>query len=300
MWGYNTTTAFGDANDPYQGALVFDGVQVNGSIGADWTYTPLVYWIKNSNYYFSAVNDDAGLLTSTPNGNTYGAFAFNQATAAGDKDPIWATSYKTATEVGDLLTASPGKVNLTFNHALCRVQYEFSFVDDNPDYGITVQDIELSGTPAEGTFNLAAQDRTNPAVTEGSWTATNGDYTAAYGALNPVFTNATLTGFRYLVPLGLANDNTTQALSAAFKVTLYQRSNGNYVKQADYNHTGALAHAINAKLLQGHSYKIKVVLKAKSDDPDNPGSIDPEQGLFPIEFNVVDVTGYADSGDLAW
>lgn len=54
--------------------------------------------------------------------------------------------------------------------------------------------------------------------------------------------------------------------------------------------------------MQGHSYVITATLTADGgNDPDNPQpSIDPDNKLYPIVFNVSDVTGFPDDVLVNW
>lgn len=153
----------------------------------------------------------------------------------------------------------------------------------------------LIGTPNKGNFTLLAKD-----PNAGAQDAQTGTWVIPQDAakFEAAYDNALESEYRYLIP----GDYQTDKLSASFVVTLYQNvggtlvdgnmTGGTNVPQRDYAHTNDKAHAISANLVQGHSYVITATLKATSDDPDNPGSIDPDNNLYPIEFRVVDVTNF--------
>lgn len=230
VWGYNKDKTQGST---YQGALVFNGTNVTKS-GADWTYSPLVYWINNSDYTFSALN--TGTLSFPAPLTGHGSTSFEN--TDGTTDLVWATQVKT-TPVQITAQAQPGTVDFSFRHALCRVKFRFSWVDPNHAYSIKIKDLGLEGTPKNGDFALGKthENDNNGDPILGAWSNERGSFKAPYDFGDPNNRQSGFVGYdpndvgvsvdseyRYLIPGDFTGDS--NKLSAYFTVTLYQTLNG--------------------------------------------------------------------------
>lgn len=249
LYGFNWSDT---NNNP--GTNVIGGETLSKA-GTDWTYSPLAYWIGNTSYRFVAINE--GTITGLGK-QSWGSTTFTN--VDGEKDVVWASAERETTTV----TSDPGKVNLVFNHMLCRLK--LAFTDGMPEnYSVSISDVTVGGTHSTGTFTLGAPTTTNDYAT-GVWSATSGAYTAN-------FTNTGLeTGYQYLIP-------ETVDLEVSFTATLYHFN----IRQKDYAHTHTIS---SVALEQGKSYVITAGL--------NRDNIDPDQPLYEIRFNVEAVNPYND------
>lgn len=50
----------------YTEGVVFDQQRVTGTVGGDWSYAPLQYWLPGHDYYFAAISpvDDANVVVT--------------------------------------------------------------------------------------------------------------------------------------------------------------------------------------------------------------------------------------------
>lgn len=248
LYGFNWSDS---NNNP--GTNVIDGTTLSKS-GTNWTYSPLAYWIGNTSYRFVAINE--GTIIGLGK-DSWGSTTFTN--TDGTKDVVWASASRETT----IVTSEPAKVDLVFNHMLCRLK--LTFTDGMPDnYSVTVSDVTVTGTHSAGTFTLGAPTTTSDYAT-GVWSATSGEYTASFTIDNLG------TGYQYLIP-------ETTDLEVNFTATLYHKN----VKQADYAHTHTIS---NVALEQGKSYVITAAL--------NKDNVDPDHALYEIQFSV-DVNPYND------
>lgn len=181
----------------------FVGTQVNKAGGA-WSYGTPVYWEKGYQYSFVAVAPAGAfeMETAPADYQDYGKVKFNN--GRGDTDLLWATNNKgLVTWDGDVC---PAAVDLTFNHMLSRVRFNFVNAMDDGSL-LTVKDVQITNACTEGTVQLIAD---NAGL---AW--------AASGNAALLFDNAAETGFaqnaacttghKYMIP-------TTKAYNVTFKV----------------------------------------------------------------------------------
>ena len=185
--------------------------------------------------------------------NTWGSLKFNNGT--GETDLIYATAKQTTVEGN----TCPAAVNMTFNHMLSRVRFQFTNgMDDGST--LTVTDVKITNAYKSGTAELKA------VFNELAWVTDE-----ATGELE--FDNATttkfaqnascVTGHKYMIPA-------TKAYQVTFKVT--RTHNG---VTDEYTHTVDLpAQAMEP----GKSYQFVATLTAKN--------INPGQELCQIKFTA--------------
>lgn len=231
----------------------FVGTQVTKAGGA-WSYGVPVYWEKGYQYSFVAVApaDAFDMVEAPANYQDYGKVKFNN--GRGDTDLLWAAKDKgLVTWEGN---ACPAVVDLTFNHMLSRVR--FNFVNGMDDGSLlTVKDVQITNACTEGTVQLIAD---NAGL---AW--------AASGNAALMFDNAAETGFaqnaacttghKYMIP-------TTKAYNVTFKV---ERAHNGVVDTYE--------HSVNLTEMQmesGKSYQFKAEFTAQN--------INPEGALCPIVF----------------
>lgn len=231
----------------------FVGTQVNKAGGA-WSYGTPVYWEKDYQYSFVAVAPaDAFTMEVAPaDYQDYGKVKFNN--SRGDTDLLWATNDKgLVTWEGNVC---PAAVDLTFNHMLSRVRFNFVNAMDDGSL-LTVKDVQITNACTEGTVQLIAA---NAGL---AWTA-SGDAALLFDdAAQTGFAQnaACTTGHKYMIP---AN----KVYNVTFKV---ERAHNGVVDTYE--------HSVNLTAMQmesGKSYQFKAEFTAQN--------INPEGALCPIVF----------------
>ena len=173
---------------------------------------------------------------------------------AGETDLIYATAKQTTVEGNNC----PTPVNLTFNHMLSRVRFQFTNgMDDGST--LTVTDVKITDAYTSGTATLAEQLANLRWV---SGTAT-GELAFDNATTTQFAQNAScVTGHKYMIPA-------TKAYQVTFKVTRTHNS-----VTDEYTHTVDLpAQAMEP----GKSYQFTATLTAEN--------INPDQVLCKIQFN---------------
>lgn len=253
---------WGLMNDGQKTGTPFVGVDVTKANNA-WSYGTPVYWEKGYAYSFVALApNDAYTFTAPTVINTWGSLTFDNKT--GETDLLYATQ-KQAAVVGN---TCPNAVNMTFNHMLSRVRFQFkNGMDDGSK--LTVTDVKITDANTNGTATLA-EDLANL-----KWEAT--------GTGNLTFDNAVTAGFaqnascttghKYMIPA-----------EKGYNVTFTVKREYNGVTDS-YNHTVTLP---KTKMTQGLSYQFVAEFTAKN--------IDPENKLCPIQFTA-EVKGWENFTD---
>lgn len=269
---------------------IFNDQHVTKS-GTEWTYSPVQYWAAGKSYFFTAIASplgegntqyaynwaaDADLPTTTEGFCGTGTISFNNDAdkAKGNEDLVYA--YAT-TVTADPLTASPGKVQFAFKHALSRVKFTFTNAMGSDSYSIKVYDLQINNSAAQASLTLGAE---NPVWTGHTSAATlvlrnNLFNPSSQTALN---TANVVSGTKFIIP------ESEKALSITFKVDLM--INGTLIDT--YNHSEVMLPATTFQ--NGHSYNFIAEL--------NPQNIDPDQQMFPIEFNVQSVAGWEEDPNI--
>lgn len=223
----------------------FVGTQVTKAGGA-WSYGVPVYWEKGYQYSFVAVApaDAFDMVEAPANYQDYGKVKFNN--DRGDTDLLWAAKDKgIVTWEGN---ECPAAVDLTFNHMLSRVRFNFVNAMDDGSL-LTVKDVQITNACTEGTVQLIAGNA--------------GLEWAASGNAALMFDNAAETGFaqnaacttghKYMIP-------TTKAYNVTFKV---ERAHNGVVDT--YNHTVPLT---EMQMESGKSYQFKAEFTSQNVNPD--------------------------------
>ena len=239
------------ANDKQTGTP-FDGVVVSKDTQNGWTYTPPVYWEKGYAYSFVALApNDAYEFTAPTAINTWGSLTFKN--GKGEKDLIYATA-KQSTVTGDVC---PLSVNLTFNHMLSRVRFQFENGMDDGSV-LTVSDVKINDAYTSGTATLAEQ------LADLTWNPVQGTGAIEFGNAAAMDPNAKAeTAHKYMIPADKAYNLTFTVTREHHGVT------------DTYNHTVTLP---KIAMTQGLSYQFTATLTAKN--------INPGQELCPITFTA--------------
>lgn len=242
---------------------IFNAQEVTANNGV-CTYSPLQYWVGGYNYTFEAVAPKSG-----NNGVTFNA-AKGESTikfvSDSETDLIYATGNKYLTGTTNL-TATPGAVELVFNHLLSRVK--FSFVNGFPeesDVKLTVTDVKILSA---GTTAIC----TPSTKTWAAATASGVVNFASDDVANIAGTKSAETEHKYLIPADIKD------YTVSFTVKMTQGGVSD-----TFDHTVTLSTA--ALVLEaGKSYNLTATL--------NYENIDPDGDLFPIEFTAT-VTPWED------
>ena len=231
----------------------FVGTQVNKAGGA-WSYGTPVYWEKGYQYSFVAVAPAGAfeMEVAPADYQDYGKVKFNN--GRGDTDLLWATNNKgLVTWDGDVC---PAAVDLTFNHMLSRVRFNFVNAMDDGSL-LTVKDVQITNACTEGSVQLIAA---NAGL---AWTA-SGDAALLFdNAAETGFAQnaACTTGHKYMIP-------TTKAYNVTFKV---ERAHNGVVDT--YEHSVTLT---AMQMESGKSYQFKAEFTSQN--------VNPEGALCPIVF----------------
>lgn len=217
-----------------------------------WSYTPPVYWEKDYAYSFVALApNDAYNFTAPTEINKWGSLTFEN--GKGEKDLIYATA-KQETVAANVC---PKAVDLTFNHMLARVRFQFTNGMDDGSV-LTVSNVKINDAYTSGTATLAEQ------LTDLTWNPVQGTGALEFGnaaAMNP--SAKAETAHKYMIPADKAYNLTFTVTRVHHGVT------------DTYDHTVPLP---QTKMKQGLSYQFVATLTANN--------IIPGQVLCPITFTA--------------
>ena len=218
-----------------------------------WSYTPPVYWEKGYAYSFVALApNDAYDFTAPTAINTWGSLTFNNGT--GEKDLIYATAKQTTVED----KTCPAAVNLTFNHMLSRVRFQFENGMDDGSV-LTVSNVKITDAYTSGTATLAEQ------LTVNSWTPGQETGALEFGGADAMDKNAKKeTGHKYMIPA-------TKDYKLSFTVSRLHHGVTDV-----YNHNDVLLQGLTFE--PGKSYQLTAKFTAKN--------INPVEELCPITFTA--------------
>lgn len=231
----------------------FVGTQVSKAGGA-WSYGTPVYWEKGYQYSFAAVApaDAFDMVEAPANYQDYGKVQFNN--GRGDTDLLWAFNDKgLVTWDGDVC---PAAVDLTFNHMLSRVRFNFVNAMDDGSL-LTVKDVTITNACTDGTVQLIADNAGLEWAAEGGAALLFDDAAETGFAQNVACT----TGHKYMIP-------TTKAYNVTFKV---ERAHNGVVDT--YEHSVNLT---EMEMESGKSYQFKAEFTSQNINPDG--------ALCPIVF----------------
>lgn len=244
---------------------IFNAQQVTVDQNGEGTYSPLQYWEATYTYNFEAIAPKSGekgvQFAAAKTGGTI-TFANDAQT-----DLIYAKATETTMPAN--ITATPDKVNFTFQHQLARVKFTFkNTFPANAAAKISVKNVKITNAYKNGTIT--------PAATDAKWNVTNVtnntfEVSFANSATNAPTNLVANTGVgetdhMYLIPTGKE-----ESYNVTFTVTLNQ--NG---ATTDYNHSVT----IKTTQLKSNSYNYVAEINEKNINPD------PASQLYPIEFKA--------------
>ncbi|MCI6128994.1 fimbrillin family protein [Prevotella sp.] len=207
-----------------------------------WSYTPPVYWEKGYAYSFVALApNDAYTFTPPTEINNWGSLTFNNGT--GETDLIYATAKQTTVEGN----TCPAAVNLTFNHMLSRVRFQFENGMDDGSV-LTVSNVKITDAYTSGTATLAEQ------LTVNSWTPGQETGALEFGDAAAMDKNAKKeTGHKYMIPA-------TKDYKLSFTVSRLHHGVTDV-----YNHNDVLLQGLTFE--PGKSYQLTAKFTAKNINP---------------------------------
>lgn len=243
---------WGLMNKGNQTGTPFIAKEVTKANGA-WSYTPPVYWENGYAYSFVALApNDAYTFTAPTVINTWGSLTFEN--GAGETDLIYAT-HKQATVTGD---GCPAPVNLTFNHMLSRVRFQFEngMLDDSE---LTVSNVKINDACTSGTATLAEQ------LAGLTWAPGQGTGALEFGGAAKMEKDAKeATAHKYMIPA-------TKAYKLSFTVTRVHHGVTDV-----YNHNNVILQQLTFE--PGKSYQLTAKFTAEN--------INPDEELCPITFTA--------------
>lgn len=218
-----------------------------------WSYQTPVYWEKGYAYSFVALAPNNAYTFTAPTViNTWGSLTFENRT--GETDLIYATA-KQETVAGN---TCPASVNLTFNHMLSRVRFQFEngMADGSV---LTVSNVKIIDAYTSGTATLAEQ------LTVNSWTPGQGTGALEFDGAAAMEKDAKeATAHKYMIPA-------TKDYKLSFTVTRVHHGVTDV-----YNHNNVKLQGLTFE--PGKSYQLKATLTAEN--------INPDEVLCPIEFTA--------------
>lgn len=252
---------WGLMNNGTQTGTPFVAKEVTKANGT-WSYTPPVYWEKGYAYSFVALApNDAYTFTAPTAINTWGSLTFENGN--GETDLIYAAA-KQETVAGN---GCPAAVNMTFNHMLSRVRFQFEngMLDGSK---LTVSDVKINDAYTSGTATLAEQ------LAGLTWAPGQGTGALEFGKAAAMDPNAKAeTAHKYMIPA-------TKKYNLTFTVTRVHHG-----VTDTYNHTVTLP---ETEMKQGLSYQFVAKFTAEN--------INPAEVLCPIQFTA-EVKGWENFTD---
>lgn len=260
---FKSFKVWGLMNNGTQTGTPFVGIDVTKGADGAWSYTTPVYWEKGYAYSFVALApNDAYTFTAPSVINTWGSLTFENKT--GETDLLYATQKNEGVTAG----TCPAPVELTFNHMLSRVRFQFKngMLDGSK---LTVTGVKITDAYTNGTATLAEN------LANLTWEATGtGDLAFSNATDTKIIKDATCTtGHKYMIPA-------KKAYNVTFTVT--REYNG---VTDSYNHNVTLP---ATTMTQGLSYQFVAEFTSKNIDPDNE--------LCPITFTA-EVKGWENFTD---
>lgn len=258
---------WGMMNKDEQTGKPFVGVKVAKGTDGNWSYGTPVYWEKGYAYSFVAVSPaDAFTMATAPAAyKDYGTITFNNDTKAGETDLLYAAKDNGTVTMPE--NACPAAVELTFNHMLSRVRFQFkNGMDDGST--LTVTDVKINDAYKTGTATL------KETFTDFAWTTDEATGVLKFDdatVTNFAQGNACVSGHKYMIPA-------KKAYNVTFTVTRVH----NGVTDS-YNHTVKLP---ETAMKPGMSYQFTAAFTHEN--------INPDQVLCPITFTAT-VNPWVDS-----
>lgn len=236
-----------------------------------WSYTPPVYWEKDYAYSFVALApNDAYTFTAPTVINNWGSLTFDN--GAGETDLIYATA-KQETVAANVC---PPSVDLTFNHMLARVRFQFKNAMDDGSI-LTVTDVKITNAYKSGTAELKEVFNDLKWVPDEATDESTGELAFDNATTTQFAQKAScVTGHKYMIPADKAYNLTFTVTRVHHGVT------------DTYDHTVTLP---QTAMKPGMSYQFTAEFTHEN--------INPDQVLCPIVFTAT-VNPWVDAADNAF
>ena len=253
----------------------FVATEVTKGTDGGWSYQTPVYWENGYSYSFVALAPVDAFTMTAPNAyQNYGSIAFNNYAKAGETDLVYAA--KDCGEVTVAANTCPAPVNLTFNHMLSRVRFQFKNAMDDGSI-LTVTDVKITNAYKSGTAELKAVFNDLKWVPDEATDEATGELAFDNATTTQFAQNVScVTGHKYMIPA-------TEAYQVTFKVT--RTHNG---VTDEYTHTVDLP---ETAMKPGMSYQFTAEFTHEN--------INPDQVLCPIVFTAT-VNPWVDADDNAF
>ena len=267
----NAFKVWGLMNDGTQTGTPFVGKEVTKTGGA-WSYQTPVYWEKGYAYSFVALApNDAYTFTAPTVINTWGSLTFEN--GAGETDLIYAAA-KQETVAGN---TCPPDVNMTFNHMLSRVRFQFEngMADGSV---LTVSNVKINDACTSGTATLAEQ------LAGLRWAPGQGTGALEFGNAAAMEKDAKeATAHKYMIPA-------TKTYKLSFTVTRVHHGVTDV-----YNHNNVILQQLTFE--PGKSYQLTAKFTAENINPDEElcqitftATVNPWESVDDQSFNVKPAT----------
>lgn len=230
----------------------FVGKEVTKANGA-WSYQTPVYWEKGYAYSFVALApNDVYTFTAPTVINTWGSLTFEN--GAGETDLIYAAAKQETVAAN----TCPQAVNMTFNHMLSRVRFQFEngMADGSV---LTVSNVKINDACTSGTATLAEQ------LAGLRWAPGQGTGALEFGNAAEMEKDAKeATAHKYMIPA-------TKDYKLSFTVTRVHHGVTDV-----YNHNNVNLQGLTFE--PGKSYQLTAKFTAEN--------INPNEELCPIVFTA--------------
>lgn len=238
------------------------------------------YWIAGKYYKFAAYSDGNSQINGTGEGATVSFGTDGNITisnySADTKDLILAMPPEVST--GATISSQPNAVELTFNHLLSQVSFQFVGSGFPTGYKIKIEGLTFSVN------NTATYTGSN---TSGSWGTPTTFATKSYSVNSGssfAFGTATKSDANFVIPQNYSSD-----IKATFTATIYD-NHGSEVATKNFETVSLLATnaansggtpSIPSQWEAGYRYQYNITI-----NPDNMGN------MYPIKFTVTSVEGW--------
>lgn len=277
----NTFYVFGRYGNTQNGTYdkeVYDNAAVNVTSGNYTNVGPsdVQYWVPNKYYKFAAYSDGNSQINGTDGNSPTVSFGTDgnitiSNYSANTKDLILAMPGQVST--GATISSQPNAVQLTFNHLLSQVSFQFVGSGFPTGYKIKIEGLMFSVN------NTATYTGPN---TSGSWETPTTSATKSYSVNSGssfAFGTETKSDANFVIPQSYSSE-----IKATFKATIYD-NHGSEVATKDFETVSLLDNtaaansggtpSIPTQWEAGYRYQYNLTIT-----PSNMGN------MYPIEFTV--------------
>lgn len=275
---------YGASTGTYDKEVYNNAAVTVSSINTDVGPDNVQYWVPNKYYKFAAYSDGNSQINGTDGNSPTVSFGTDgnitiSNYSANTKDLILAMPGQVST--GATISSQPNAVQLTFNHLLSQVSFQFVGSGFPTGYKIKIEGLMFSVN------NTATYTGPN---TSGSWDTPTTSATKSYSVNSGssfAFGTETKSDANFVIPQSYSSD-----IKATFKATIYDNHDSE-VATKDFETVSLLATtaaansggtpSIPTQWVAGYRYQYNITI-----NPNNMGN------MYPIEFTVTKVEGWQD------